>query len=137
MRVIIGIGSGIAASLLFLIQTVGVVQWCPPWLFVMLHFPSTVLAFALSQGAFNLGMSPSPYGVVLQWTSLGTLVGVILHLKHRSQSSPSEIDSDQGQSLGSVPKSRFSIVRVICVIVGLLFLFSLLLWAWVLSTPRR
>jgi quinol-cytochrome oxidoreductase complex cytochrome b subunit len=103
----------------------------------MLHFPSTILVFALSQGAFDLGRSPSPYVVFLQWTFLGTLVGVILHLKHRSKASPSENDSDQGQRRTSVPKTSFGILRVICVIVGLLFLLALLFWGWVLSTPHR
>ena len=103
----------------------------------MLHFPSTILVFALSLGALDLGRSPSPYVVFLQWTFLGALVGVILHLKHRSKASPSENDSDQGQRRTSVPKTSFSILRVICVIVGLLFLLALLFWGWVLSTPHR
>ena len=137
MRVLIGIGCGVAVAVLFLIQALGMARWCPPGLFVMLHFPSTILVFALSQGALDLGWSPSPYVVLSQWTFMGTLVGVILHLKHRSKASPSENDSDQGQRRTSVPKTSFSILRVICVIVGLLFLLTLLFWGWVLSTPHR
>ena len=136
MRVLIGIGGGVAVGVLFLIQALGTAHWCPPGLFVILHFPSSVLAFALSQGETDLMRFP-PYVVVVQWTFLGTLVGVILHLKHRSKASPSENDSDQGQRRTSVPKTSFSILRVICVIVGLLFLLALLFWGWVLSTPHR
>ena len=137
MRILIGIGGGVVVGVLFLIQALGTAQWCHPGLFGMLHFPSTILVFALSQGALDLGRSPSPYGVFLQWTFLGTLVGVILHLEHRSKASRSENDSDQGQRRTSVPKTSLSILRVICVIVGLLFLLALLFWGWVLSTPHR
>ena len=69
--------------------------------------------------------------------TLGTLIGVILHLKHRSRASANKNDFNQSQRLPSVPKTSFIIVRVICVIVGLLFLLSLLFWVWVLSTPHR
>ena len=137
MRVLIGIGGGVAVGVLFFIQALGTAHWCHPGLFGMLHFPSTILVFALSQGALDLGRSPSPCVVFLQWTCLGTLVGVILHLKHRSRASPSEIDSDQGQRRTSVPKTSFSILRVISVIVVLLFLLALLFVGWVLFTPHR
>ena len=137
MRVLIGIGGGVAVGLLFLVQALGTAHWCHPGLYGILHFPSTILVFALSQGALDLGRPPSPYVVFLQWTFLGTLAGVILHLKHRSKASPGENDSDRGQRLASVSKTSFSIVWVICVIVGLLFLLSLLFWGWVLCTPHR
>ncbi len=51
--------------------------------------------------------------------------------------SPSENDSDQGQTRGSVPRTSFSILRVSCVVVGLLLLLALIFFGWVLFTPHR
>ena len=137
MRVLIGIGGGLAVGLLFLIQALGMAHWCHPWLFTILHFPSAILVSALSQGEFVLGSPPSPYGVVLQWTFLGALVGVLLHPKQRPAASANVNGIGKGLQLPSVPKTSFNIVRVICVIVGLLFLLSLLFWVWVIFTPHR
>ena len=137
MRVLIGIGGGLAVGLLFLIQALGIAHWCPPWLFTILHFPSAILVSALSQGEFVLGSPLSPYAVVMQWTILGALVGVGLRLKQRPPASAKLNGIAKDQELPSVPKTSFNIVRVICVIVGLLFLLSLLFWLWVIFTPHR
>lgn len=137
MRVLIGIGGGLAVGLLFLVQALGLAYWCPPGLFTILHFPSAILVFALSQGEFNLVSPPSPFGVVLQWTFLGALVGGVLHLKQRPAASANGNAIGKDPELPSVPKTSFHIVRVICVIVGLLFLLSLLFWGWVIFTPHR
>jgi hypothetical protein len=137
LRVLIGIGGGVAVGLLFLVQTLGIAYWCPAVVFTILHFPLSVLVLALSQGEFVLGKTPSPYGVVVQWTLLGALLGVLLHRKQRSKASAHLSDFNKGQATPSVPKNSFSIVRVICVIVALLLLLSLLFWAWVLLSPHR
>lgn len=137
MRVVIGIGGGAAVGLLFLLQSLGMARWCHPGLFMLLHFPSSILVFTLSQGEIELGKPPSAYLVVLQWTFLGALLGVLLHLKRRSKASAHWNDFSKGQATPSVPKTSVSFMRVICAIVALLFLLSLLFWGWVLLSPHR
>ena len=106
---------------------------------MVLHFPSSLLAFTLSQGGIDLvdlGKPPSPYLVILQWIFLGALLGGWLHLQQRSKAAAHLNDFSKGQAIPSVTKTSVSIVRVICVIVALLFLLSLLFWGWVLLSPH-
>jgi hypothetical protein len=137
MHVVIGIGGGAVVGLLFLLQSLGMAHWCPPGLFMILHFPSSILVFTLSQGQMDLGKPLSPYVLVLQWTFLGALLGVLLHLKQRSNASVHLNDFSKGQAIPSAPKTSVRLVRVICAIVALLFLLSLLFWGWVLLSPHR
>jgi hypothetical protein len=65
----------------------------------------------------------------VQWAFLGTLVGRHPPLEAPTRTFPSENDSDQGPRRILVPKTSFSILRVIWVIVGLFLLLSLLSWA--------
>jgi len=137
MRIVIGIGGGVVVGLLFLLQSLGLAHWCPPGLFMILHFPSRILVFTLSQGDIDLGKPPSPYLVVLQWIFLGALVGGLLQLQRRPKTSAHLNDYKKSQATRSESNPSVSIMRVICVIVALLFLLSLLFWGWVLLSPHR
>ncbi len=82
MRILIGITVGLGIGVLFLVDVLGWISWCPGGVFEFLHNPSFLLEDALFQrGSIFWGSLPL---VTLQWPVIGGLVGLLLQLIHKS-----------------------------------------------------
>jgi hypothetical protein len=82
MRILIGTAVGLGIGTLFLLNVLGWVSWCPSSVFMVLHYPTMLLAGAVFPG--EAGFWDSLPFVTLQWPVIGGLVGVVLQLRHRS-----------------------------------------------------
>lgn len=82
MRILISTGVGLGIGLLFLVSVLGWLPWCPSGIFMVLHFPSMILAGALFHG--EAGFWGSLPFAPAQWPILGALAGFVLQRRHKS-----------------------------------------------------
>lgn len=105
MRIIIVstmVGFGI--EVLFLIDVLGWISWCPGRVFQVLHHPSILVEGALFQrGSVLWGNLPF---ATLQWPIMGTVVGLILNLAPKSATPPLQRTPDSASASNSGPSGR-------------------------------
>ena len=80
MRILIGIGGGLAVGLLFLVQFLGWCDWFPSSAFMTIHAPALILTNLIVHG--EAGWSVIPFMMVTQWMIVGALVGLVLHFRY-------------------------------------------------------
>jgi hypothetical protein len=85
MRILTGIGGGLVAGILVLVQFLGWCQWCPAGAFMTAHAPALILADLIAHG--EAGWSVIPFTMVAQWLLIGAVVGLVLHLRYVSKRS--------------------------------------------------
>ena len=106
MRILIGITVGLGIGVLFLVDVLGWISWCPGGVFVFLHNPSLLLEDALFHpGSVFWG---SLLLATLQWPIIGGLVGLLLHLMHKSanpalQRTPGSASASNSGTSGPAP----------------------------------
>lgn len=108
MRILIGTAIGLVIGAAFLLNVLGWVSWCPSGVFMVLHYPTVLLAGAVFPG--EAGFWDSLPFVTLQWPVLGGLVGVVLHLSHKAgnsalQRKPGSASISNSGASGSAPRS--------------------------------
>ena len=85
MRILISIAVGLGIEVLFLVDVLGWISWCPNRVLGFLHYPSILVEGALfARGSIFWGSLPF---ATLQWPVIGGLVGLVLHLM-RKQANP-------------------------------------------------
>ncbi len=98
--IIISTMVGFGIEVLFLVDALGWISWCPGCVFQVLHHPSILVEGALfSRGSVLWGSLPF---ATLQWPIMGTVVGLILNLAAQvgHPATPPEIDSASAFQLG-------------------------------------
>ncbi len=105
MRIIIVstmVGFGI--EILFLVDVLGWISWCPNSVVEFLHYPSILLEGALfARGSVFWGSLPF---ATLQWPIMGTVVGLILNLAPKSATPPLQRTPDSASASNSGPSGR-------------------------------
>ncbi len=85
MRILVGIAVGLGIQVLFLVDVLGWILWCPNDVLGFLHYPSVLLEGALfARGSVLWGSLPF---ATLQWPVIGGVFGLLLQLK-RKQANP-------------------------------------------------
>jgi hypothetical protein len=82
MRIFISSAVGLGIGAFFLVNVLGWVAWCPSGVFMVLHYPFMLLACAVFPG--ESGFWDSLPFLTLQWPMVGGLVGLVLHIWHKS-----------------------------------------------------
>ena len=108
MRILISIAVGLGIGVLFLVDVLGWISWCPNGVLEFLHYPSMLLEDTLFQRSSVFWGSLSL--ATLQWPLIGVLVGLVLQLTRKAANpglqgtSDSASGSNSGTS-GPVPLS--------------------------------
>jgi len=79
-RILIAAGVGLLFGVLCLLQAAGVLDWMPESIFFPLHTPALLLAGLFIQG--ERVMLLAPVAIVVQWTLLGALAGLVWQFIH-------------------------------------------------------